>query len=822
MATVLIEYQGNVDGLEASLKEIEKANEQVSDSAKQSAKEVSDEYRKVAQASKAAFASQETKKALDEQNKSIASNVQSVNALARGLKVLFEEEKRLIASNKQNTEAFKRNQEEGKRVREEYDKLRLSQRLQAEETKKATEKTVTLRTSLKELKNELAILEEQGKRDSKQFQEIAIEAAKLETAISNTDKRIRTLSSATFVFDAAVDSVRALAGGFAVAQGAIGLFAEENEDLQRAIAKTNSALAILNGLNEVANFLTGQGAGKLGLQTVAQKAYALAVGTSTGAMKAFRLALAGTGVGLLVFALFELVSAFSDTTEATEDQTEANKKLQESYNDLEKSTKSASLRLKKAETDQLVLEGKLSEAVAERINLQIQANSEIQKINEDADKKAAERIKLFKEATFKDEKATLIAKRKTTEDLLTIEEERATLEKAIRLELSNEIKRLNQEQIKGAQDVRKAYETELLNVRQAVIQINNEIEQALLNENTTDQLRTFYRTRIQELETVFSREGELSQESFRASQDLIRLRAELEKQQARDTIANAEELAATINRIDAESIDKQRENRQAYFEAVAGEVLTYVNQVGNAFNQIADLQQELAERRITQIERISSVELAAIENSKSSEAQKQREREALELRTSRKIIEERRKIARLEKAQGIFSAVVSTAESILKTGAELGYPQAIPFQVIAGIIGAAQIAKISSEPLPSFGKGGWIEGEKHTRGGVNINAEGGEFITKASTATVHKKELEAMNTSRAAFLKVIEERYVRPRLMEYALNKNSTGMNVNVDARLNSASMENELRGLRKDTRNTNKAISKAFSQSYSSRYNWN
>ena len=68
----------------------------------------------------------------------------------------------------------------------------------------------------------------------------------------------------------------------------------------------------------------------------------------------------------------------------------------------------------------------------------------------------------------------------------------------------------------------------------------------------------------------------------------------------------------------------------------------------------------------------------------------------------------------------------------------------------------------------------------------------------------------------------IEERYVRPRLMEYALNKNSTGMNVNVDARLNSSSMENELRGLRKDTRNTNKAISKAFSQSYSSRYNWN
>jgi hypothetical protein len=79
-----------------------------------------------------------------------------------------------------------------------------------------------------------------------------------------------------------------------------------------------------------------------------------------------------------------------------------------------------------------------------------------------------------------------------------------------------------------------------------------------------------------------------------------------------------------------------------------------------------------------------------------------------------------------------------------------------------------------------------------------------------------------MNTSRAAFLKVIEERYVRPRLMEYALNKNSTGMNVNVDAKLNSSNMESQLKVLTRETKRTGKAITTAMSKSYSSRYNWN
>jgi len=232
------------------------------------------------------------------------------------------------------------------------------------------------------------------------------------------------------------------------------------------------------------------------------------------------------------------------------------------------------------------------------------------------------------------------------------------------------------------------------------------------------------------------------------------------------------------------------------------------------------LANDATERRIEQINRIRDVELEAIETSAKSEAQKQREREALEVRTTRKVIEERRKIAKVNKATGIFDAVVNTAVAItnaLKQDPPLNFILA----AAASVTGATQVAKISSEPLPQFGKGGWIDGAKHSQGGVAINAEGGEFVTNANSASIHKKELEAMNTSKAAFMKVIEERYVRPKLMQYALNNKRENMNVNVDAKLNSSSMESELRGLRRDTRNTSKVISKALSQSQSNRYSW-
>jgi membrane protein involved in colicin uptake len=52
------------------------------------------------------------------------------------------------------------------------------------------------------------------------------------------------------------------------------------------------------------------------LATALQSAYSFVVGTSTGAMKLFKLALAGTGIGLIILALVSLVLNFGKITDA--------------------------------------------------------------------------------------------------------------------------------------------------------------------------------------------------------------------------------------------------------------------------------------------------------------------------------------------------------------------------------------------------------------------------------------------------------------------------------------------------------------------------
>ncbi|MFO0005428.1 MAG: hypothetical protein ACK559_30300, partial [bacterium] len=177
-------------------------------------------------------------------------------------------------------------------------------------------KQKSLTGQLRQLKQELSLLEAAGEEGSQQFQELTLRAAKLEDQIGDTRERVRVLASDTFKFDAAVGAVSTLASGFEVAQGAAALFGSESEALNEVIAKTTAVTAIANGVREIADTLTGQSAVKLAVLGAAQKAYNVVVGNSTGALKIFRIALASTGVGALVAGLGVLIAYFDDIKDA--------------------------------------------------------------------------------------------------------------------------------------------------------------------------------------------------------------------------------------------------------------------------------------------------------------------------------------------------------------------------------------------------------------------------------------------------------------------------------------------------------------------------
>ena len=82
----------------------------------------------------------------------------------------------------------------------------------------------------------------------------------LADTIADTSQRIKNVGSDTRNIEAFTQAVQGVAAGFQLAQGAAGLFGQENEDVQKAILKVQSAMAIANGVQQIANLLQKESA----------------------------------------------------------------------------------------------------------------------------------------------------------------------------------------------------------------------------------------------------------------------------------------------------------------------------------------------------------------------------------------------------------------------------------------------------------------------------------------------------------------------------------------------------------------------------------
>ena len=176
-----------------------------------------------------------------------------------------------------------------------------------------TEKTKTLKQQLKEMKEQLGTMDE----GSEGFKELVAEAGKLQDKIGDLNQQVKNFASDTGKVDVALGGLSAVTGGFEAVQGAMGLVGSENENLQRTMLKVQSAMALANGVQQVQNalqkesaFMKGVDAVKTTALTVATGVYSAVVGASTGAMKLFRLAMIGTGIGALVVGVGLLIANF--------------------------------------------------------------------------------------------------------------------------------------------------------------------------------------------------------------------------------------------------------------------------------------------------------------------------------------------------------------------------------------------------------------------------------------------------------------------------------------------------------------------------------
>lgn len=802
MAEVLIKYKADAGDLEATVNKINEVNNEAVKSAQKASDKIATEFKDAAKSAAAAFSGGEVKKALEG----------NANAL-----------------------------------------------------EKLTKSGKSLTGQLRGLKAELTLLEQQGKDNTAEFNQLLIAASKLEDQIGDTRARVRILASDTFKFDAAVQATQGLAAGFEVAQGAAALFGSESEDLQKAILKVQGAIAVANGVQQIANLLLEESAVKTAVLSGAQKVYTFVTNSATVATKLWRAALVATGIGALIALIGTLASSFLDTAEATDDAAESARNYQKAIDDLNKSAEQSAVKAGNAQIQLLQKQGKLTEEAAKRLIAFNELQTGLSGAATTAKEKEAEAFKRFEEQKAEDVKnfgrVTKTTQDQLANDLKAIESERVNTEKQLRaenkiaqIEIAEDLANKRKEQAKKAAEAEKKELEELEKARKDLlakriandkaatesiaasrqVDLQEELQAVAVAENASFQLRieslekqkaieiaaaeeagqltydiekkyaeqiaalkqeqaqSEINTRINTLKALEIAEGSTLERRI----ELIEEQAKAQKLQIKNTIDDEQERASAITLLEAETQKAIRDERKKSADEQLEQLAQIAQATADLFGSIIELQGIQSQKRIEEINAASEKEKLAIEQSATSEADKQRKLEALQLRTAQKVAAEKRKQAIAEKAAAIFEATIGTAVAVAKA------PDPIQ-KAIALAAGLAQIAIIAATPIPKFKRGGMVGGKSHEAGGTLIEAERGEFVVNRNAVSRHRSELDALNTSSAAFKKLIDERYVRPAL-NYYMGKKERAINVN--ASLNSKSMEREIKGMRRDLK-LNKTI---------------
>lgn len=253
--------------------------------------------------------------------------------------------------------------ETGKQVLEEYGKTQ-------DDT---TKRSVSMKTQLANLKRELQELENAGQEGTERFEQLSIEAARLEDQIGDTNARIRVLASDTKNLDFGIAALRGLASAFGVVEGGAALFGLRTEEVQESIQRLTAIMNVLNGLQEIQNLLQKQSIVSIVGQNIATKAYTLSqrilaatLGTTAAQSRALNAALLTTGIGALVVGIGILISLLSDWANETKEMTEAQENLNIA---IEEGNKANELFLSGLESRgrARILEAEIAQAAAERI-----------------------------------------------------------------------------------------------------------------------------------------------------------------------------------------------------------------------------------------------------------------------------------------------------------------------------------------------------------------------------------------------------------------------------------------------------------------------
>ena len=151
---------------------------------------------------------------------------------------------------------------------------------------KIEQSTAPLKRKLRDLKNLMAQMNLDGLSNTDLFNRMAQQAGTYADALGDATTATNVFANDNFKLEAMAQGLTGIAGAASVATGVMGLLGTENEKVAQAIMKVQSVLAILNGVQAVANVLNKDSAFMLRLKQIRTAASTAATRTNTAALGA--------------------------------------------------------------------------------------------------------------------------------------------------------------------------------------------------------------------------------------------------------------------------------------------------------------------------------------------------------------------------------------------------------------------------------------------------------------------------------------------------------------------------------------------------------
>lgn len=205
--------------------------------------------------------------------------------------------------------------------------------------------SMPLKRQLRQVKALLGEMNMQGLNKNDLFKSMTQQAGEMSDAMGDANQAVAAFANDTMNLEASAQALQLVAGGASLVTGAMGLLGIEDEKVQQAMLKVQSAISLVNGVTAIANVLNKDSILMLRIKkimmdantastatnTVAEGANAAATGISTVARNAWNVtvaigkALLGDFSGLVLVAAAGLVTYALCTDDSTDSQEKHNK-----------------------------------------------------------------------------------------------------------------------------------------------------------------------------------------------------------------------------------------------------------------------------------------------------------------------------------------------------------------------------------------------------------------------------------------------------------------------------------------------------------------